>query len=71
MKSLGAFDESSADRALAKCECHSCDLEANKFVDGRQLGSNSAELGEQTGVPVPLNRAVTDILSYVDGKKTK
>ena len=40
-KSLGAFDKSSADRALAKCECHSCDLEANKFVDGRQSGQNS------------------------------
>ena len=35
-KSLGAFNKSSADRALAKCECHSCDLEANRFVDGSQ-----------------------------------
>jgi hypothetical protein len=29
-------------------------------------------LGKQTGVPVPLNRAVTDILAlYVDGNKSK
>jgi hypothetical protein len=32
---LRAFDKSSADRALAKCECRSCDLEANKFVEGQ------------------------------------
>ena len=41
-------------------------------MDGRQPGSNSAELGEQIGVPVPLNRAMTDILAlYVDGNKSK
>jgi 2-dehydropantoate 2-reductase len=36
------------------------------------LSGAVAQLGEQTGVPVPLNRAVTDILAfYVDGNKSK
>ena len=39
---LRASDKSTADRALANANVgrRSCDLEATKFVDGRQDGSN-------------------------------
>jgi len=72
--------EDYAEQRLAFCDTLPAEMTASMYQDllrGNRLelpwlSGAVAQLGEQTGVPVPLNRAVTDILAlYVDGNKSK
>lgn len=72
--------EDYVEQRLEFCETLPSEMTASMYQDllrGNRLelpwlSGAVAQLGEQTGVPVSLNRAVTDILAlYVDGNKSK
>ena len=72
--------EDYVEQRLEFCETLPSEMIASMYQDllrGNRLelpwlSGAVAQLGEQTGVPVSLNRAVTDILAlYVDGNKSK
>jgi 2-dehydropantoate 2-reductase len=72
--------EDYAEQRLAFCDTLPAEMTASMYQDllrGNRLelpwlSGAVAQLGEQTDVPVSLNRAVTDILAlYVDGNKSK
>ena len=45
------------------------DLERGNRLEVRWLSGGVVELGEQVGVPAPLNRAIADILAlHANGK---
>jgi 2-dehydropantoate 2-reductase len=69
-----------AEQQLEFCDTLPSEMTASMYQDllrGNRLelpwlSGAVAQLGKQTGVPVPLTRAVTDILAlYVDGNKSK
>jgi 2-dehydropantoate 2-reductase len=75
-----ALPEDYAEQRLAFCDTLPAEMTASMYQDllrGNRLelpwlSGAVAQLGEQTSVPVPLNRAVTDILAlYVDGNKSR
>jgi 2-dehydropantoate 2-reductase len=74
-----ALPEDYAEKRLEFCDTLPPDMTASMYQDllrGNRLelpwlSGSVAELGEQMGIPVPLNRAVTDILAlYVAGHKS-
>jgi 2-dehydropantoate 2-reductase len=74
-----ALPEDYADKRLEFCDTLPAEMTASMYQDllrGNRLelpwlSGSVADLGEQLGIAVPRNRAVTDILAlYVAGQKS-
>jgi 2-dehydropantoate 2-reductase len=72
-RALGVdLDEGMADSKLAFCDNLPAEMTSSMYNDLQQgqrlevpwLSGKIAELGKSLGVPTPLNRAVSDILTF-------